>query len=45
VVVGAEVSSCAEITELGRRWHLIGRLSVDGATNPPVDLLAPSPGR
>jgi len=37
VIVGAEAFSCAEITELSRRGHTIGRLSVDVDADPPVD--------
>ena len=37
VIVGAEASSCTEITELSRRGKPTGRLSVDVDIDPPVD--------
>jgi hypothetical protein len=37
VIVGAEPVLAWETTELRRRWHSTGRLSVDVAADPPVD--------
>ena len=37
VVVGAEASSCTEITELSRRGQSAGRISVDITVASPVD--------
>src|ERR1017187_6733862 len=37
LVVGAEMFSCTEITELSRRGHTTGRLSVDVEVDLPVD--------
>ena len=37
VIVGAEAFFSTEITELSRRGHAAGRLSVDVDVEPPVD--------
>jgi hypothetical protein len=39
MIVCAEASSCTEITEFFGRGQAAGRLSVDVAVDPPVDLL------
>jgi hypothetical protein len=39
VIVGAEAISCRDITELFSRGQSIGRLLVDVAVDPPVDLI------
>ena len=39
VIVGAGALSCTEITELSRRGHAVGRLSVDVDVDPQVDLI------
>jgi hypothetical protein len=40
VIVGAEAFYRTEITELSRRAHVVGRLSVDVAVVPPVDQIS-----
>jgi len=40
VIVGAEAFPRTEITELSGRGHIVGRLSLDVAVDPAVDLAA-----
>jgi hypothetical protein len=45
VVVGTEVFSLTEMSQLAQRGHVVGRLSVDVVVDPPVDRHKSQTGR